>query len=68
MGILRRTPEPSPRAQREHQAAETQRLHRAAKSLLDTADNAARRGDTATEQRALQAARRLSEAAGGLRT
>ena len=67
MGILRRTPAPSARVQSEHQAAENQRLTRAAQSLLDTADDAARRDDTDTEQRALAAARRLSEAAGGLR-
>ena len=45
-----------------HTALEYQRLQRAAASLLDTADTAAQRGDTATEQRAVQAAGRLLDA------
>jgi hypothetical protein len=46
-------------------AAEYQRLTRSAVSLLDTADDAARRGDTDAEQRAVTAAGRLLDAANG---
>jgi hypothetical protein len=46
-------------------AAEYRRLTNAAHSLLDTADTAAQRGDTATEQRAVTAAGRLQAAANG---
>lgn len=44
-------------------AVEYARLHNAAHQLLDTADTAARRGDSATEQRAEAAASRLLDAA-----
>jgi hypothetical protein len=44
-------------------ATEYARLQAAAHQLLDTADTAARRGDTDTEQRAEQAAGRLLNAA-----
>lgn len=44
-------------------ADEYQRLMTDASALLDTADDAARRGDTATEQRAVDAATRLHDAA-----
>jgi hypothetical protein len=47
----------------EQRADEYRRLTNAAHSLLDTADDAARRGDTATEQRAAAAAGRLLDAA-----
>jgi hypothetical protein len=46
-------------------ADEYRRLTNAAHSLLDTADTAARSGDTATEQRATRAAGRLLDAANG---
>lgn len=47
----------------QHTADEYRRLNNAAQSLLDTADTAARRGDTATEKRATQAAGRLLDTA-----
>ncbi|MBL1107371.1 hypothetical protein JK361_22655 [Streptomyces sp. 5-8] len=46
-----------------HTALEYQRLQRAAHSLMDTADAAARRGDTATEDRARAAAGRILDTA-----
>ncbi|NUP17380.1 MAG: hypothetical protein HOV73_25950 [Streptomyces sp.] len=47
----------------EHSQLESQRLKRAASAMLDAADTAARRGDTATEERALAAFDRLHDAA-----
>lgn len=47
----------------QHTATEYAALTRDANALLDTADTAARRGDTDTEQRAEAAAGRLLDAA-----
>ncbi|MGK9463947.1 hypothetical protein ACSLFT_28535 [Streptomyces sp. G6] len=53
--------------QPQQHSTEYARLQRAAHQMLDAADTAARRGDTATEQRAEQAAGRLLDQAQTIR-